>query len=371
MTMKLRTWKYYIEQGFKGIAKNGLMSFASALVVSACAFIVILSLCIAANINNMLDHVESRVGVVLYMGEKPSDRQIEELQKMIEKMDGVNEVKFTTAEDALKSFSKQSQQDFTSFIDDNPLPRSLEVSFDNIDGQNKFLADIEKLRDDFEDAISGNYVSDDESEKEDKENNSKIHTRAEAKIESATRAIDLAPAESATKEEAISPKEDEQKIGDEDYKYEGIENIQHAQELTDVLLTINAVFRAVSVSLIAILSVISIGIIMNTIKLNVFIRRNEIGIMKYVGATDWFIRWPFIIEGIVIGIIGSIIPIVICWLGYLKVYNLFNHTNLINALGSLKAGNDLFMMIAPFTILVGILLGVVGSVSSIRKHLKV
>ena len=162
------------------------------------------------------------------------------------------------------------------------------------------------------------------------------------------------------------------KIGDADYEYQGIESIRHAQQLTDTLMAIDAIFKIVSVVIIAILAIISIGIIMNTIKLTVFIRKNEIGIMKYVGATDWFIRWPFIVEGVIIGLIGAAIPSVISWLSYDRIVDYFNtHISVLNTLMSLKSGSEIFIVTIPVALLVGALLGAVGSITSVRKHLRV
>ena len=70
ITMKLRTWKYYISQGFRGVFKNGLMSAASIIIVSACVFTVILSLSIMVNVDYVLNQIESNVGVTVFLGNK-------------------------------------------------------------------------------------------------------------------------------------------------------------------------------------------------------------------------------------------------------------------------------------------------------------
>ena len=81
-------------------------------------------------------------------------------------------------------------------------------------------------------------------------------------------------------------------------KIDGVRNIRHAQTETDILIKLNKGVTIVGSVIIGILLIISIVIIMNSIKISVYTRRTEIGIMKYVGATDWFIRWPFVIEGV-------------------------------------------------------------------------
>jgi cell division transport system permease protein len=161
-------------------------------------------------------------------------------------------------------------------------------------------------------------------------------------------------------------------VGGSDYSFKGIKSIRHAEVLTDYFLAINTAVKVVGSALIIILCIISIGIIMNTIKLTVFVRKTEIGIMKYVGATDWFIRWPFIIEGVVIGLIGAIIPIVICWLAYARFEVIYvTDFSIIANTASLKTGLQIFSIVGPISILMGALLGAVGSITAIRRHLNV
>ena len=94
IAMKLRTWKYYINQGLRGIFKNGLMSFASITIVSACIFVVILSLCIITNVDYMLTQIESDIGVTLFLGEKPTQEDVDGLIGQLKNMPEVREVKF-------------------------------------------------------------------------------------------------------------------------------------------------------------------------------------------------------------------------------------------------------------------------------------
>ena len=127
-----------------------------------------------------------------------------------------------------------------------------------------------------------------------------------------------------------------------------------------------------AIILIAALVVVSLVIIANTIRASVFSRRKEINIMKYVGATDWFIRWPFIIEGIIIGLIGAILPMLVGMPMYGKTVSLFyNHIPFVENFVRFRVVGDVFSFVLPAALIFGILLGVVGSVTSIRKHLQV
>lgn len=154
-------------------------------------------------------------------------------------------------------------------------------------------------------------------------------------------------------------------------KIDGIDNIRHGQTETEVLLKASRVFNVGSVLVMLLLGVISIMIIINTIRISVMNRRVEINIMKYVGATDWFIRWPFIVEGIIIGIIGALVPLVLGLPIYTKVTSaIFDYLPMIKFI-QFRLTGDVFGFLFPFGIVFGVALGVIGSVSSIRKHLRV
>ena len=154
-------------------------------------------------------------------------------------------------------------------------------------------------------------------------------------------------------------------------KIDGIDNIRHGQTETEVLLKASRVFNVGSVLVMLLLGVISIMIIINTIRISVMNRRVEINIMKYVGATDWFIRWPFIVEGIIIGIIGALVPLVLGLPIYTKVTSaIFDYLPVIKFI-QFRLTGDVFGFLFPFGIVFGVALGVIGSVSSIRKHLRV
>ncbi|EFR99097.1 putative cell division protein, partial [Listeria seeligeri FSL N1-067] len=111
-------------------------------------------------------------------------------------------------------------------------------------------------------------------------------------------------------------------------------------------------------------------LISNTIKIAIFSRRREIEIMKLVGATNWFIRWPFVLEGAWLGLIGSIVPVVLTFIGYVNVYNLIN-PKLVTSSLSLLPPTPFAYQISGLIIAIGVLIGIWGSVISIRRFLKV
>ena len=152
---------------------------------------------------------------------------------------------------------------------------------------------------------------------------------------------------------------------------DGIDNVRHGQTETELLMKANRIFSIASVIVMLLLGAISVMIIMNTIRISVVNRRIEINIMKYVGATDWFIRWPFIIEGIIIGVVGALVPLIIGFPIYAKVTSaIFEYLPMITFV-QFRLTGDVFGFLIPFGIIFGIALGVIGSVTSIRKHLRV
>lgn len=155
-------------------------------------------------------------------------------------------------------------------------------------------------------------------------------------------------------------------------KIEGVDKVEYGQSLSEMLMSVSNVFQVAGILVMLVLGVISVMIIINTIRISVMNRRVEINIMKYVGATDWFIRWPFIIEGIIIGLIGAVLPMLVGMPMYSKTVSLFyNHIPFVENFVRFRVVGDVFSFVLPAALIFGILLGVVGSVTSIRKHLQV
>lgn len=154
-------------------------------------------------------------------------------------------------------------------------------------------------------------------------------------------------------------------------KLDGIANIRHGQTETDLIMSVSQAINISSIVVMIILGIVSIMIIVNTIRISVANRRVEINIMKYVGATDWFIRWPFILEGGVIGFIGASIPIALGIPIYSKTIEMIYSFIPMLEMIRFKVVGDIYMVLAPVAMVFGIGLGVFGSVTAIKKHLKV
>ena len=150
---------------------------------------------------------------------------------------------------------------------------------------------------------------------------------------------------------------------------DGIAKIQRNEEAIDKLVKAASYIQMFSFWIIIALAIVSIFIISNTIKLTVYTRRKEINIMKFVGATDWFIRWPFIIEGIFIGLIGAGAAIGLIIGGYSLVIGMVDSLGI--AFVTMKPLDELLNTILASSLGLGAILGGIGSFISVRKHLNV
>lgn len=148
----------------------------------------------------------------------------------------------------------------------------------------------------------------------------------------------------------------------------GVESVTNQQELIEKISRVVDFVQILGVILFFVFIGVSIFLIMNTIKLAVYSRRREVGIMKFVGATDWFIRWPFVIEGIIIGAIGSLLATAVLYFIYRGVFA-FIASNLLIA-NLVPVSFVLTTLLGGF-LLGGIVVGAIGSIAALRKFLVV
>ncbi len=151
-------------------------------------------------------------------------------------------------------------------------------------------------------------------------------------------------------------------------KMDGVDTAKYGQDVMEHLFDITRLVRIFGFALMFVLALATLFIIANTIRLTVFARRKEIAIMKYVGATDWFIRWPFVLEGMIMGLFGSIIASVILRFSYsgitAKIYSTLAFFPLIPEYPFLN-------YVTFVVILGGMIMGAIGSAVSIKRFLKV
>lgn len=153
---------------------------------------------------------------------------------------------------------------------------------------------------------------------------------------------------------------------------DGVRKVKSSEATAKQLESINALVGYASVGVIVILLLVSIFLISNTITIGITIRKEEISIMKLIGATDFFVRTPFIVEGITIGLAGSAIPCVFLFFMYKMITDFLTNTfsDLASWLKFLPR-NEVFQVLVPVCLLIGVGIGFVGSIVTTRKHLKV
>lgn len=289
---------YFISQGFKGIFRNGVMSFASVAVLTSCLIVLGAFLLLVVNIDVNLEQIGLLNEIVVFVEQDATEEQIQEIESRIRALDNVDTVTRTTKEQALQSM-----------IDDSPDYAYL---YEDI------AADENPLSDSF----TITYLDNDE-------------------------VVTLA------------------------YMLGRIEGVRKVNNRLDLAVTISNFKSGVTMIFmwfLVILGVVSIFVIINTIKLSVFSRREEIEIMRYVGATGGFIVLPFLIEGTVIGLFSGTVA--------------FFAERYFYRLAVARIARDLQMLtVVSFSSIqwqalgafigVGVLAGVIGSSISLGKYVKV
>ena len=306
--MRYNVVTYLIGEGFRNVFKNKKSTSASIIIMSLTMLIFGIFFVITQNINNIMRQVESEQGIEVFLYDISED-QTQAVGDYIRNIDGVNTIEYKTKEDALNQLKSQFK--------------------------------------DREDLLAG-Y----------EENN----------IFPASYVVTLTD---LTKNEEVIDKIWEYN-DDKSEADQVIKNITSKDEVVTTLINLANGIRIITGVILVILIIISIFIISNTIKLTVHARRKEISIMKYVGATNSFIRWPFIVEGIIIGIISGAISIIILGINYNLIAGKILESQVVSAMDiNLLTFADMFGLIVFVYVLLGVGIGVLGSCISMRRYLKV
>lgn len=166
----------------------------------------------------------------------------------------------------------------------------------------------------------------------------------------------------STKPESLSA------IADSIRLIEGVENAGYGGDKTALFVNAMQSIRNVGIIIVAALGVIAVFLISNTIRVSIHSRKREISIMRTVGATNWYIRWPFIIEGMLIGLIGSLVPIAVTYFGYTYLMNTTGG-NLFFVL-TLVPSMPLILNVSLILMGIGVVVGALGSIFSVGKMLR-
>ena len=156
---------------------------------------------------------------------------------------------------------------------------------------------------------------------------------------------------------------------------EGLDGVREVNQLkgaTQTLSSFNTLLTYISVAIILILLCVAVFLISNTVAIGISIRKEEIGIMKLIGATNFFVRAPFLIEGMIIGLIGAIIPLVLLFVMYKKVIEyVLTKFSMLSSVEQFMSVTQVFEVLTPVALILGMGIGLFGSVITIRKHLRV
>lgn len=317
--MRISTFGYVGKQGVKNIWRNKMFSLASIATMSACIFLFGLFFSILVNFQYIIKSAEEGVAITVLFNDDATEEQKKEIGEQLESRDDVSEVKYVSADDAWAEFQKDYFGDnpelAEGFKDDNPLAHSdnYEVYMKTVKGDNKDLI-------------------------------------AKSKSLSATQQDLVKFAQSL----------------------DGVRQVNKSDVVANTLSSVNMLVAYVSIAIIAILLGVSVFLISNTVTTGITVRKEEIAIMKYIGAKDFVVRSPFVIEGLIIGLFGAVIPLALLYFLYDKavVYIMEKFSILKNIITFLPVGN-VYIYLLPIGLAMGIGIGFLGSYFTVRKHLRV
>lgn len=153
---------------------------------------------------------------------------------------------------------------------------------------------------------------------------------------------------------------------------EGVREVNRSDLTANILTGMNSLLGYIAVAIIVILLAVSVFLISNTVMIGIQLRKEEITIMKYIGATDFFVRAPFVVEGLIIGLIGSVIPLGLIYSLYNYIIDFVNvNFGILTDLLKFVSIGDIFRYLVPISLGIGAGIGFMGSFTTVRKHLRV
>lgn len=305
--MKFSTLTRHTREGFKSIWRNGWMSFASITSIFISLLILGVFILLAFNMNAMAAQIESQVQIRVYLETDASDEMIAEVQRKIGNIEQVSKLTYISKEEGLEILRERMGEENGNWLEGyNSENNPLPVTF-TIDVRDP------KLVKDVADQIKTIAAS---------------------------------------------------------YETSPIAEVKYGQGTVETLFKITNAIRTAGYIVVAVLSITAILLISNTIRMTIVARQREIGIMKMVGATNAFIRWPFFIEGALIGVITSTVTTALVLFGYDRIIKAFQY-DLSFMMFQLQPVKEVMPLTSLMMILLGSFIGIWGSVVSVRKYLKV
>lgn len=296
-----------------------MFSLASVATMSACIFLFGLFFSILVNFQYIIRTAEEGVAITVFFEEDATDEQKEEIGQQLAEHEGVADVNYVSADEAWEEFQKEYFGDnpelAEGFKDDNPLASS--------DNYEVYMETVE---------------NDDQS----------LVARSRSLSETQNELVEFAQG------------------------LDGVREVNKSDVVAKTLSSVNALVAIVSIAIIVILFGVSIFLISNTVTMGITVRKEEIAIMKYIGAKDFVVRSPFVIEGLIIGIFGAAIPLTLLYFLYDRAvqYIMTKFSILQNIIDFLPVGT-VYQILLPVGLIMGIGIGFLGSFFTVRKHLKV
>lgn len=305
--MKFSTVIRHFREGSRNVFRNGWMSFASISSIAVSLFILGIFMLIALNVNKIADQVDSQAQISVYLQLDTTKQKAEEIGRSIKRIPEVKNVTFVSKEEGLERFRKS-------------MGEAGKEALKGYEDENNPLPDM------FE-----------------------VESFDPQKIGFVAKQIEA--------------------LNETDPK-KSIMEVKYGKEAIEKLFKITNAIRNIGLFIVIGLAVMAMFLISTTIKMTIIARRREISIMKLVGATNSFIRWPFFIEGAIIGLIGSMVTTAVLLFGYGKIMSETSSTIGLYQIEYLSL-HEVGYVVGGTVIALGTLLGIWGSTLSVRKYLKV
>ncbi len=316
--MRISTLGYVGKQGVKNIGKNKMFSMASIATMAACIFLFGLVCSIVMTFQHIIQMAEEGVAITVFFNDDADDAQIQNIKEQLMGRDDVGDVIYVSADEAWEKFKVEyfeGNQDLAEGFRDNPL-----VGSDNYEVYMK--------------------INDEEQ--------TNIFTKGRTLSTTQKELVDFASG------------------------LEGVRKVNKSDVVANVLSSVNTLVGYVSAAIILILLGVSIFLISNTVTMGITVRREEIAIMKYIGAKDFMVRSPFVIEGLIMGLVGAILPLVLLYFLYGKAIEyIMSKFSILNNIIEFLPVVDVYRYLLPIGLALGVGIGFAGSYFTVRKHLKV
>ena len=305
--MKISTVGRCIRDGFKNVFRNGLMSLASVGTISATLLILGIVYCLVMNVQSFTGDLNKNLGLVAFLKNGITEAEVSTLTAQLDQRDDIDYYRYVSAEEAWAEFKQE-------MLGGDEIGETL----------------MEDLEADNPLANSANI---------------EIHATSAAKQQAIVEFLVSSPL---------------------------VRKVSYSANASRTLSSFAKLVTYVGIALIGFLIFIAILLIVNTIRVSVYNRRHEINIMKYIGATDGFVRLPFIVEGILIGFFGAILPTILIFFGYMSLVRVMaeRFSSLATLLTILDV-KEIMNGLLPIFVVLSIGVGAIGSMISLRKHLRV